>query len=92
MPKGTLEGCVLEIIGTEETYGYAITPRLNELGFRGDRLVRRLIGAEPENPAASSGLSRAAANACATTASAGSTSTSRPRGGDSGSACRPATV
>ncbi len=31
--KGTLEGCVLEIIGTEETYGYAITRRLNELGF-----------------------------------------------------------
>jgi DNA-binding PadR family transcriptional regulator len=33
MLKGTLEGCVLEIIGTEETYGYAITRRLNELGF-----------------------------------------------------------
>ncbi|MFC8681487.1 PadR family transcriptional regulator [Microbacterium ureisolvens] len=33
MFKGTLEGCVLEIIGTEETYGYAITRRLNELGF-----------------------------------------------------------
>ncbi|MGW8065388.1 PadR family transcriptional regulator [Streptomyces ziwulingensis] len=33
--KGTLEGCVLEIIGTEETYGYAITRRLNELGFAG---------------------------------------------------------
>ncbi|GGY15435.1 PadR family transcriptional regulator [Streptomyces xanthochromogenes] len=31
--KGTLEGCVLEIIGNEETYGYAITRRLNELGF-----------------------------------------------------------
>ncbi len=31
--KGTLEGCVLEIIRTEETYGYAITRRLNELGF-----------------------------------------------------------
>src|SRR5438477_393272 len=26
-------GCVLDIIGTEETYGYAITRRLNELGF-----------------------------------------------------------
>lgn len=25
MLKGTLEGCVLEIIGSEETYGYAIT-------------------------------------------------------------------
>ncbi|MFQ6395649.1 PadR family transcriptional regulator [Nocardia sp. KC 131] len=31
--KGTLEGCVLQIIDTEETYGYAITRRLNELGF-----------------------------------------------------------
>ncbi|MER7209287.1 PadR family transcriptional regulator [Streptosporangium sp. NPDC000239] len=33
MLKGTLEGCVLEIIGGEEAYGYAITRRLNELGF-----------------------------------------------------------
>jgi len=33
MLKGTLEGCVLEIIGAEETYGYAVTRRLNELGF-----------------------------------------------------------
>jgi PadR family transcriptional regulator PadR len=33
MLKGTLEGCVLTIIDTEETYGYAITRRLNELGF-----------------------------------------------------------
>ena len=33
MLKGTLEGCVLQIIGVEETYGYAITRRLNELGF-----------------------------------------------------------
>ncbi len=33
MLKGTLEGCVLEVIGGEETYGYAITRRLNELGF-----------------------------------------------------------
>jgi PadR family transcriptional regulator, regulatory protein PadR len=33
MLKGTLEGCVLQIIGREETYGYAITRRLNELGF-----------------------------------------------------------
>jgi PadR family transcriptional regulator, regulatory protein PadR len=33
MLKGTLEGCVLHIIGSEETYGYAITRRLNELGF-----------------------------------------------------------
>jgi len=31
MLKGTLEGCVLEIIGGEETCGYAITRRLNEL-------------------------------------------------------------
>ncbi|NUR30112.1 MAG: PadR family transcriptional regulator [Catenulispora sp.] len=33
MLKGTLEGCVLEIIGAQETYGYAITRRLHELGF-----------------------------------------------------------
>lgn len=33
MLKGTLEGCVLQIIGGEETYGYAITRTLNELGF-----------------------------------------------------------
>lgn len=33
MLKGTLEGCVLEIIGREETYGYAVTRQLNELGF-----------------------------------------------------------
>ncbi|MFE0433944.1 PadR family transcriptional regulator [Streptomyces nigra] len=33
MLKGTLEGCVLEIIGSEETYGYAIARRLNDLGF-----------------------------------------------------------
>ncbi|WP_324193826.1 PadR family transcriptional regulator [Nocardia blacklockiae] len=33
MLKGTLEGCVLEIIDSEETYGYAITRRLNDLGF-----------------------------------------------------------
>ncbi|WP_255634826.1 PadR family transcriptional regulator [Nocardia sp. alder85J] len=35
MLKGTLEGCVLQIIGSEETYGYAITRQLNELGFAG---------------------------------------------------------
>jgi len=35
MLKGTLEGCVLELIGGEETYGYAITRRLNEYGFAG---------------------------------------------------------
>lgn len=33
MLKGTLEGCVLQIINGEETYGYAITRDLNELGF-----------------------------------------------------------
>lgn len=33
MLKGVLEGCVLEIISDEETYGYEITKRLNELGF-----------------------------------------------------------
>jgi PadR family transcriptional regulator, regulatory protein PadR len=33
MLKGVLEGCVLEIINQEETYGYEITRRLNELGF-----------------------------------------------------------
>jgi PadR family transcriptional regulator, regulatory protein PadR len=33
MLKGTLEGCVLEIIGRDETYGYAITKSINELGF-----------------------------------------------------------
>lgn len=33
MLKGVLEGCVLEIISREETYGYEITRRLNELGF-----------------------------------------------------------
>ncbi len=33
MLKGVLEGCVLEIIGREETYGYEITRQLNALGF-----------------------------------------------------------
>ncbi|GAA1524292.1 PadR family transcriptional regulator [Kribbella lupini] len=33
MLKGTLEGCVLQIISSDETYGYDITRRLNELGF-----------------------------------------------------------
>ena len=33
MLKGVLEGCVLEIIGRGETYGYEITRRLNSLGF-----------------------------------------------------------
>ncbi len=31
--KGVLEGCVLEIIGREQTYGYEITRKLNSLGF-----------------------------------------------------------
>ncbi len=33
MLKGVLEGCVLEIINREQTYGYEITRRLNALGF-----------------------------------------------------------
>jgi DNA-binding PadR family transcriptional regulator len=33
MLKGVLEGCVLEIIGRQETYGYEITRTLNALGF-----------------------------------------------------------
>lgn len=33
MLKGCLEGCVLEIIGRGEIYGYEITRRLNDLGF-----------------------------------------------------------
>lgn len=33
MLKGILEGCVLEIIRQEQTYGYEITRKLNELGF-----------------------------------------------------------
>jgi len=33
MLKGTLEGCVLEIIGRGTTYGYEITQRLRTLGF-----------------------------------------------------------
>lgn len=31
--KGILEGCVLEIIYREETYGYEIVKKLNALGF-----------------------------------------------------------
>lgn len=34
MLKGVLEGCVLELIGRGETYGYEITRRLNALGFK----------------------------------------------------------
>lgn len=33
MLKGVLEGCVLEIISQDETYGYEITRKLNALGF-----------------------------------------------------------
>lgn len=33
MLKGVLEGCVLEIISHNETYGYEITRQLNDLGF-----------------------------------------------------------
>ncbi len=33
MLKGVLEGCVLEIISTKETYGYEITRQLNAFGF-----------------------------------------------------------
>lgn len=33
MLKGVLKGCVLEIISSEQTYGYEITRKLNELGF-----------------------------------------------------------
>lgn len=33
MLKGVLEGCVLEIISHEETYGYEITRKLKDLGF-----------------------------------------------------------
>ncbi len=33
MLKGSLEGCVLEIISRHETYGYEITRRLNDQGF-----------------------------------------------------------
>jgi PadR family transcriptional regulator, regulatory protein PadR len=31
--KGILEGCVLEIIRREQTYGYEIVKKLNALGF-----------------------------------------------------------
>lgn len=33
MLKGVLEGCVLEIIGRDATYGYDITQQLRKLGF-----------------------------------------------------------
>lgn len=31
--RGTLEGCILQIISAGETYGYEIATRLQELGF-----------------------------------------------------------
>jgi len=31
--KGTLEGCILKIIGDGETYGYEIVSKLKEYGF-----------------------------------------------------------
>ena len=31
--KGTLEGCILKIIASESTYGYAIAATLRESGF-----------------------------------------------------------
>ena len=34
MLKGVLEGCVMEIISRDETYGYEITQRLHRLGFK----------------------------------------------------------
>lgn len=33
MLKGSLEGCVLEVIGRQPTYGYEITQQLRRLGF-----------------------------------------------------------
>ena len=33
MLKGVLEGCIMEIISKEQTYGYEITKKLNEMGF-----------------------------------------------------------
>jgi DNA-binding PadR family transcriptional regulator len=33
MLKGVLEGCVLDIISRETTYGYEITQQLRKLGF-----------------------------------------------------------
>lgn len=33
MRKGILEGCILELINRQATYGYEITRQLNALGF-----------------------------------------------------------
>lgn len=35
--KGTLEGCILQIVSAETTYGYEIVVRLAEAGFEGVR-------------------------------------------------------
>ena len=34
MLKGILEGCILDIINRKNTYGYEITRKLNEFGFK----------------------------------------------------------
>ncbi|MDD4111486.1 MAG: PadR family transcriptional regulator [Herbinix sp.] len=34
MLRGVLEGCVLEIISREQNYGYEITKKINEMGFK----------------------------------------------------------
>ena len=31
--RGTLEGCIMKIISTEETYGYEIVTKLQDFGF-----------------------------------------------------------
>lgn len=33
MLKGTLEGCILKVISSKETYGYEISEKLKEYGF-----------------------------------------------------------
>ena len=33
MLKGTLEGCILKVIHSQETYGYEISQKLQEYGF-----------------------------------------------------------
>lgn len=33
MLKGLLEGCILKIVSTEETYGYAVCEKLIQYGF-----------------------------------------------------------
>ncbi|MDR2896526.1 MAG: PadR family transcriptional regulator [Propionibacteriaceae bacterium] len=41
MLKGVLEGCVLDIISRQSTYGYEITKQLNALGF--DEIVEGTV-------------------------------------------------